>query len=65
MKSCCMIRADLALVNKCECTCNKPKYYHYACSHVLGACGKAMIPMTLVSDYFKKEAVFNTWCGEL
>ena len=52
-------------VNKYECTCNKPKYYHYACSHVLGACGKAMIPMTLVSDYFKKEAVFNTWCGEL
>ena len=21
--------------------------------------------MTFVSDYFKKEAVFNTWCGEL
>ena len=21
--------------------------------------------MTFVSDYFKKEVVFNTWCGEL
>jgi len=32
---------------------------------VLATCGKANIPMTFVSDYFKKEAVFNTWCGEL
>ena len=52
-------------VNKCECTCNKLKYYHYPCSHVLAACGKAKISMTFVFDYFKKEVVLNTWCGEL
>ena len=52
-------------VNKCECTCNKLKFYHIPCSHVLAACGKANIPMTFVLDYFKKEAVFNTWCGKL
>jgi len=32
---------------------------------VLAACGKAKISMTFVSDYFKKEAILNTWCGEL
>jgi hypothetical protein len=51
--------------NKCTCTCNKPKYYHYPCSHVLAAVGKAKVPMTFVSPYFRKEVVLNTWCGEL
>ena len=51
--------------NKCTCTCNKPKYYHVPCSHVLAAVGKAKVPMTFVSPYFKKEVVLNTWCGEL
>ena len=51
--------------NKCECTCNKPKFYHFPCSHVLAACGKGNIPMTFVSPYFNKEAVLNTWSGEL
>ena len=32
---------------------------------MLAACGKAKTLMTFVSDYFKKEAVLNTWCGEL
>ena len=51
--------------NKCTCTCNKPKYYHYPCSHVLAAVEKAKVPMTFVSPYFNKEAVLHTWCGEL
>ena len=32
---------------------------------MLAAVGKAKVPMTFVSPYFKKEAILNTWCCEL
>ena len=50
----------------CECTCNKPKLLHLPCSHVLAACGQlGMSAYSFVSPYFLKEAVLNTWTGEL
>ena len=50
----------------CECTCNKPKLLHLPCSHVLAACGMlGMEHISFVSPYYIKEAVLNTWTGEL
>src|SRR4051812_32236287 len=50
----------------CECTCNKPKLLHLPCSHVLAACRLlGMDAISFVSPYFVKEAVLNTWTGEL
>ena len=50
----------------CECTCNKPKLLHLPCSHVLAACGQlGMDAISFVSPYFLKEAILNTWTGEL
>lgn len=50
----------------CECTCNKPKLLHIPCSHVLAACGMLqMSPISFVSPYYLKEAVVNTWTGEM
>ena len=50
----------------CECTCNKPKLLHLPCSHVLAACGLiGLDAISFVSPYFLKEAVLNTWTGEL
>jgi hypothetical protein len=50
----------------CECTCNKPKLLHLPCSHVLAACGKiGLDAVSFVSPYYRKEAVINTWTGEM
>ncbi|KAK1694130.1 hypothetical protein QYE76_010827 [Lolium multiflorum] len=50
----------------CECTCNKPKLLHLPCSHVLAVCGVlGMSEISFVSPYYLKEAVLNTWTGEL
>ena len=50
----------------CECTCNKPKLLHLPCSHVLAVCGKLQLdPISFVSPYYLKEAVQNTWTGEM
>ena len=50
----------------CECTCNKPKLLHLPCSHVLAACGMLGLEhISFVSPYYLKEAVLNTWTGEL
>ncbi|XP_071685215.1 uncharacterized protein [Lolium perenne] len=50
----------------CECTCNKPKLLHLPCSHVLVVCGVlGMSEISFVSPYYLKEAVLNTWTGEL
>ena len=50
----------------CECTCNKPKLLHLPCSHVLAACGQIELDaISFVSPYYLKEAVLNTWTGEM
>ena len=50
----------------CECTCNKPKLFHLPCSHVLAACGQlGLEAISFVSPYFSREAVLNTWTGEM
>ena len=50
----------------CECTCNKPKLLHLPCSHVLAACRQLRLnAISFVSPYYMKEAVINTWTGEM
>ena len=50
----------------CACTCNKPMLYHKPCSHVLAAAALTkMERRAFVSPYFTREAVLNTWSGEL
>ena len=50
----------------CQCTCNKPKLIHLPCSHVLAACRMLGLEhKSFVSPYYLKEAVLNTWAGEL
>ena len=50
----------------CVCTCNKPLLLHRPCSHVMAACSTvAQHPGQYVSDYFTKEAVMQTWSGEM
>jgi hypothetical protein len=50
----------------CVCTCNKPMLYHKPCSHVVAAAGVTrMDTRPFVSEFFRKEAVCNTWTGEL
>ncbi|KAK1694475.1 hypothetical protein QYE76_011172 [Lolium multiflorum] len=61
---------DLKIGNEewptCECTSNKPKLLHLPCSHVLAVCGVlGMSEISFVSPYYLKEAVLNTWTGEL
>ena len=52
--------------SSCTCTCNKPLLYHRPCSHVLAAAAKTkMEPRAFVSEHYMKEAVLNTWSGEL
>ena len=50
----------------CECTCNKPRLLHLPCSHVLAVCGQmGMNPISFVSPYYMKQAVVETWTGEM
>ena len=50
----------------CECTCNKPRLLHLPCSHVLAVCAQmGMNPISFVSPYYYKEAVVQTWTGEM
>ena len=50
----------------CVCTCSKPLLLHRPCSHVMAACSTvAQHPGQYLSDYFTKEAVTQTWSGEM
>ena len=51
---------------KCECTSNKPRLLHLPCSHVLAVCGQMGLHAgCFVSPYYMKEAVVQTWTGEM
>ena len=66
-----MVRMDEVKIGNevwptCECTCNKPKLLHLPCSHVLAACRQlGLNAISFVSSYYMKEAVINTWTGEM
>ena len=46
----------------CVCTCYKPMLLHKPCSHVIAACAvMGLRTRRFVCDYYKKEALFNTW----
>ena len=50
----------------CECTCNKPRLLHLPCSHVLAVCGQlGLHAATFVSPYYMKDALVQTWTGEM
>ena len=60
------VRIGSELIPTCECTCNKPKLLHLPCSHVLAVCGQLKMAATsFVSPYYLKDAVLNTWTGEM
>ena len=60
------VKIGMEFYPTCECTCNKPKLLHLPCSHVLAACGQIeLAAISFVSPYYLKEAVLNTWTGEM